>query len=216
MLKKVSISKVNSISAWITRVFTSRDPSVMLTLWKSLVLPHLDYCSQLWAPAKRGDIQKLEMLQKSFLRKINGVKHLNYWEQLKHLKLYSLERRRERYRILYTWYIIEGIVPNFNNNNGGGITYYINQRLGRKCHLKAVNSGPNKRIWRGSLSEEGPKLFNVLPKNLRNMTKCTKDYFKKNLDQFLSHIPDEPLVQNYVTMRRADSNSLVDMVKLRI
>ena len=41
------ISEVNSISAWITRVFTSRDPSVMLTLWKSLVLPHLDYCSQL-------------------------------------------------------------------------------------------------------------------------------------------------------------------------
>ena len=30
----------------------------MLTLWKSLVMPILDYCSQLWSPSKVGEIQQ--------------------------------------------------------------------------------------------------------------------------------------------------------------
>ena len=33
---------------WILRVFTTRDRSPMLTLYKALVLPLLEYCCQLW------------------------------------------------------------------------------------------------------------------------------------------------------------------------
>ena len=33
--------------------------------------------------------------------KITEVQHLNYWERLNELKLYSLQRRRERYIIIY-------------------------------------------------------------------------------------------------------------------
>ena len=44
------IEKVKGISAWIYRTFRTRDAHVMLTIWKSLAIPHLDYCSQLWSP----------------------------------------------------------------------------------------------------------------------------------------------------------------------
>jgi hypothetical protein len=37
---------------------------------------------------------------------------LDYWEHLKSLRMCSQERRRERYRIIYTWKILEGQVPN--------------------------------------------------------------------------------------------------------
>ena len=158
--------------------------------------------------------QQLESLQRSFFKKLSFVNHLNYWKQLKRLKMYSLEKRRERYRILYTWSILEGLVPNFNfEGTQGGIYYYNSQRLGRKCKPKAVKSWSNKNIWRGSLSEEGPRLFNTLPKKLRNLHGCSKDHFKKQLDHFLQAVPDEPLLQNYLPFRRADSNSLTDMVK---
>ena len=207
------VQKVKNISAWIYRTFKSRDQNLMLTLWKSLVIPHLDYCSQLWSPTKRCLMQELESLQKSYMNGIPSTKHLNYWEKLKELKLYSLERRRERYRIIYTWSILEGIVPNFNFDEGmGGIYGYTNQRLGRKCSLKAVNLG-FKNIWKGSLSEEGPKLFNALPKNLRSISNCTKNLFKSKLDHFLKTLPDEPLLPNYFQFRRADSNSILEMVK---
>lgn len=44
---------------------------------------------------------------------INSVTHLNYWERLKSLDLYSLEHRRERYIVIYTWKIAE-LVPSLN------------------------------------------------------------------------------------------------------
>ena len=122
------IEKVKNINAWIYRTFKTRDRCVMLTLWKSLVIPHLDYCSQLWSPSKRYLIQQLESLQKSFLNGLPSLRHLNYWEKLQEVNLYSLERRRERYRILYTWNILEGNVPNFNYaDRKGGIFGYTNQ-----------------------------------------------------------------------------------------
>jgi len=210
------INKVKNISSWIYRTFMTRDTDVMITLWKSLAIPHLDYCSQLWSPSKRSSIQQLEQLQKSFLNGLPSLNHLNYWEKLKELKIYSLERRRDRYRIIYTWCILEGTVPNFNYNDGqGGVHSYKNQRLGRKCTLKSVNI-KHRNIWRDSLSQEGPRLFNVLPKSTRNLTKCSKQSFKNNLDRFLTTLPDEPLLPNYFNLRRADSNSVLTMVNHRI
>ena len=95
--------------SWILRTFHTRESTLMLTLWKSLVQSRLEYCSQLWCPLQTGDIQTVEMVQRSFIRKISGCQHLNYWEQLKYFKLFSLERRRERYRIIYTRKILNGI-----------------------------------------------------------------------------------------------------------
>ena len=81
----------------------------MLTLWKSLIIPIFDYFSQLYHPTKVGYIQKLEIIQRSFIRKITGMHKFTYWEQLKLLKVSSLERRRERYCIIYIWKILEGV-----------------------------------------------------------------------------------------------------------
>ena len=43
------------------------------------------------------------------------MESLDYSERLVFLKLHSLQRRRERYCIIYVWKIIEGLVPNFSN-----------------------------------------------------------------------------------------------------
>ena len=40
---------------------------------------------------------------------------LSYNERLKALKLYSLQRRRERYCIIYVWKVLEGLVPNVSH-----------------------------------------------------------------------------------------------------
>ena len=46
---------------------------------------------------ERKDIQAIESLQQTFTYNIAGVQHLNYWDRLHELKLYSLQRCRERY-----------------------------------------------------------------------------------------------------------------------
>ena len=202
----------NKLCGWILRTFKTRAPKLMVLLWKSLVLSKLDYCSQLWSPIIKGDIQKLEMVQRSFIRKIDGMGNLDYWTQLKRLKLYSLERRRERYMIIYIWRILERQVPDFTT----GRIYSTNEggRLGRRCSYSTVcSNAPSdiKNIRYASLSIRGPQLFNTLPPEVRNVTNCSVEEFKTELDRFLSNVPDEPQIPGYTAMRRAESNSLVDM-----
>ena len=84
----------------------------MLTLFKSLVLSRLDYGSQLWSPHLVKHIDQLEKIQKSFTKHITGMPSLDYSDHLVFSKLHSLQRRRERYCIIYVWKIIEGLVPN--------------------------------------------------------------------------------------------------------
>ena len=94
---------------WVLREFQSRKRSLMLTLLKSLVIPLLEYCSQLRNPWKAKDIQAIEAIRRTFTYKITEVQHLNDWERLHKLKLYSLQRRRDGYIIIYIWKITQYI-----------------------------------------------------------------------------------------------------------
>ena len=79
--------KARDMCSWILRTFTSRSPQLMLTLWKSLVQPILDYCSHLWCPIQPGQVKQLEEVQKNFTRKIKLEGKLDYWQRLKVLRL---------------------------------------------------------------------------------------------------------------------------------
>ena len=59
------IKKATELVGWVLRTFKSRSKEVMTTLWKSLIIPHLDYCSQLWNPQEKGLIQGIEAIQRS-------------------------------------------------------------------------------------------------------------------------------------------------------
>ena len=206
--KKVSAMK-NKVS-WILRTFRTRADIPMLTLWKQLVLSEHDYCCQIWSPTKAGEIQALEAVQKSFVKKITGIQGLSYWEQLKKLKLYSLQRRRERYIILYIWRILEGQVPNLECTP---VLAQQHQRRGRECRVPLVSTSATpviKHARYSSIAIRGPRLFNCLPQTIRDISGCSVEGFKQALDKFLLSIPDEPLVQGYTQYRRCETNSLVD------
>ena len=106
------VKKVRQKAGWVLRTFYCRKPDFMKTLYKSLIVPHVDYCSQLWMPIKATRIYTIEKLQKDFLCRVPALKEYSYWEQLKKMKMLSLQRRLERYRIIYIWKILEGQAPN--------------------------------------------------------------------------------------------------------
>ena len=192
---------------WILRTFKNREEGLMMTLWKSLVLPILDYCSQLWSPSTEGQIQKIEKVQVCYVRKIIGLSNLDYWQQLARLGLYSLQRRRERYRIIYIWKVLEEMVPNF------GIIPKYNKRTGRYCMVPAIRSSATCRtqtIRFSSMGVNGPIAFNHLPVRLRNMSNCTVDAFKSALDKYLKTVPDQPRVPGLVRYCLKGGNSIID------
>ena len=207
------IESAKNMSSWILRTFRTRDQTTMLTLYKSLVRPILEYSSVLWTPITKGDIQRLEEIQQSFLRKIRGVSR-NYGEALKQLNLYSLERRRERYIAIQVWKMIEGLAPNLKPALLQQTT--IQQRRGRTLKTPNLNATPSylQKIKRQSVRCFGVKIFNSLPKHIRNITETTVEQFKQKLDQFLRKTSDLPHLRSGANNGRNNSNHLYDISPL--
>ena len=78
-----------------------RYPQVILTLYKSLVISRLDYASHLWSPYLLKHVYLIEKVQRAFTKHITGMCYLSYSKCLDVLQLYSLQRRREIYSIIY-------------------------------------------------------------------------------------------------------------------
>ena len=78
------------LTGWILCTFKARDKCVMLTLFKSLVLPRLEYGCQLWSPTSVNQINAIENIQRKFTKHITGMHSLSYENRLKCLNLYSL------------------------------------------------------------------------------------------------------------------------------
>ena len=85
--------KARQKSGWIFRTFYSRNTDFLKQVFKSLVQPHLDYCSQLWAPLEGPDMEKIEKVLRDFSRRIPELRELNYWQRLQRLAMNSEQRR---------------------------------------------------------------------------------------------------------------------------
>ena len=212
------IEKARGKANWILRTFTARTKEVMMTLWGSLVQPHLDYCNQVWGPSSvnaKEDIRNIEQIFRAYSRKINGCRTKSYWERLKDLRSYSSQRRMERYRIIYTWKAINGLVPYF------GLETQDDGRRGRTVIIPQIRGIRQryKSLYEGSFRIDGAKLFNSIPRNLRDYI-GTKETFKRNLDKFLETVPDQPYLDKYQVPEALDymvqpSNSLYDWIRTK-
>lgn len=101
--------KANQILGLIYRTFECKNKMIVKQLYKSLVRPHLDYCSSVWRPHLRKDINLLERVQKRATRMVEGYKGLEYQDRLKGMKLTTLETRRLRADMLEVFKIVKGM-----------------------------------------------------------------------------------------------------------
>ena len=185
----------------------------MLTVLKTLVQPKLDYCSQLWSPSDQSSINRLESVQRHLVGRISDskLKGLNYyWEKLQELKVYSQERRRERYQLIFIWKISQGMVSGYDLTFTSGLG-----RRGRVVIPKqVVKAAPSvvRNARERSLGVRGAQIFNLLPEKLRSMNSGHIEYFKNHLDVFLSSIPDQPTMTGLG--RAAETNSLLHQLPI--
>ena len=84
---------------------------------------------------------KIEKLLKDFTARIPEVSEMNYWERLKHLKMNSEQRRIERYKIIYVWKVLEGLVPEANLV----LANTESDRVGRKCKIPPLKLKERKK-----------------------------------------------------------------------
>ena len=60
----------------------------------------IEYCSPVYYPATYGEIDQLEGLLRMWTRKIPAVARYHYWDRLKILKMSSVQRRAERFKVI--------------------------------------------------------------------------------------------------------------------
>ena len=202
------VSKASQLCGWILRTFETKEKDQILTLYKSLILPHLECCSIIWSPASVGELQKMERIQRLVTRNIRGMRHLSYWERLSRLSLHSIERRFERYQIIYVFKNLHDLTPN------QGLKFSANPRTGIKCQV-IVPPRNQKKCVRAMQSSfvlnRAPSLYNCLPKELRCLYDHEKnplDKFKSALDEYLKSVPDQPTISGL--SRPSNSNSVLD------
>ena len=203
-----TVAAANKLAGWALRSFQRRSKHVMLTIWKTMIQPKLDYCSVLWSPSDQASIARLESVSRHFTSQVAGMTDLDYWDRLSALHMYSQERRRERYGVIFIWKIAQQLVQGYS------MDFATNPRRGRLAvvHQLSGQAPPAvRRAREASLQVKGAKLFNLIPKDLRNMT-GTVLQFKAGLDSWLSNIPDQPTVN--VRQRAAITNSLLDQVPM--
>ena len=130
------------------------------------------------------------------------MKEHDYWARLKLLKLYSLQRRRERYIICIMWKIYHQYYP-----NDIGIMFTIHPRLGPRAMRPLQRSGSHhiRTLRHNFFTATGPALFNFIPKEIK--VEKDPETFKRRLDKFLQEIPDQPPTPGYVSI---NNNSLLE------
>jgi len=106
--------------------------------------------------------------------------------------MYSIGRRIERYKMLYIWKIICGFTPNC------GITWNYSTTSG--LLLNEIPTGPYyKSLRENSFHYSAPRLFNKLPRWIRDSKVDTLLEWKHLLDGFITNIPDQPIVTDQMT-----------------
>ena len=99
---------VNKASGLINQLLRSticRSPNFMIILFVSHIRPILEYCSTVWNLGYRGDLVKLESIQRRWTREVNGLAGIDYQNRLQLLRLYSIKGRLLRADLIKLWKI---------------------------------------------------------------------------------------------------------------
>ena len=137
-----------------------------------LIQPHQDNYCVVWAPYasynNKANIEAQEGPLHAFSKCAWGLSQDSYWNRLKVFNLQYIQRRVERYRCLYIWKMLNGIVPDC------GLSKLSNTRNTRNSvNLVPISLDGHSKAFkskqRDSLLHAGVKLYNALPLAVRNL-----------------------------------------------
>ena len=169
------IGKANSMTGWVTRNLIRKDIQTMMTVYKTIVRPHLEFCVQLWNPApKHGHwqlIMDIENVQRKFTKRIQGIGLNPYRERLKKCQITTLIERRARGDLIECFKIWKGIVDygsNMINVSRSGYNLILRSCKGEMLH----SAFPNRII----------NYWNKIPEFVKDAK--TTERFKARLGEF--------------------------------
>ena len=177
-----AVEKANRVLGIIKRTYVNRSKGNILSLYKSLVRPHLEYCVQAWRPFLRQDVDNIEKVQRRATRMISELADLEYSERLRRCNLTTLEIRRHRADLLEVYRIVNGI----DDLDPGKFFIFRSDGEGRdtRCHnLQIQKQRFSLLIRKSCFSQRVVDHWNALPAGAVNAP--TINAFKNYVDPIL-------------------------------
>ena len=138
---------------------------VMLALYKSFILRHLEYCSSLLLGVGKVQANKIEDANHYILRTLTGHgKSLSYQELLNTCKLDTLECRKKRQYLILLFKCIRNIGPKYIRDffSIREKSYNLRGNGFNLCVQKI-----NLNFMRNSFTYKCTQLWNKLPENVK-------------------------------------------------
>jgi hypothetical protein len=172
---EMQVNKGNKLLGLIRRSFTYLDRNSMLTMYKTLVRPLIEYGHAIIYPRYEKDKKLIEGVQRRATKIIKELKDKEYPDRLNALKLPSLQYRRDRGDMIETYKFTHGnytsTYPFINDED--------NSRRGHSFKLKKGRFYTNVR--KHFFSERVVNLWNALPDQIVDAP--TINTFKNRLDR---------------------------------
>ena len=172
----------------IIKSFKSRNFKFYVNQYNLFIRPKLEYNVNIWTPALKGDIKKVESIQATFTRllckKLN-FKYNNYPHRCEILKLETLEIRRIKYDLITFYKILNNLIHLDFNNFFKFNTNIARYNL-RRHELTIANPKLSKTsVRRNFYSVRIVNVWNSLPQQI--VTSPSLEIFKHRLNKFNLH-----------------------------
>ena len=92
------------------KCFITKDSALLIKAFTIYVRPMLEYCSQVWSPYTKHDVDRIESVQRLFTKRLRGFEGLSYPERLIKANLNSLELRRVRADLILCYKMLHNLI----------------------------------------------------------------------------------------------------------
>ena len=173
--------KANMMAGIVKRTFDHMDESMFITLYKTMIRPHVEYANCIWHPVLKKDSDLIEKVQRRATKLVPNLKDLSYRERLENLNLPTLAYRRLRGDLIQTYKIMQGL----NNVQKEAIFRLAEPDSVTRGHrFKLAKQHSRLKLRQNSLGIRIVNTWNNLPDSI--VAAKTVNIFKNGIDKVLA------------------------------
>ena len=172
------VKRANSLSYILFKAFSRPSSQIFSKLYKTYVLPILEFASVIWSPWLIRDKDNLEKVQRRLTKKVTGFKRLSYRNRLDRLNFQKLEFRRRRNDLIWSHKLIH------DNTNICEKLFKFNKNKQLRGHKLKLNKDKFRISCREYFfSNRVCEDWNRLPEEI--VDTASKEVFKNKLDLYI-------------------------------
>ena len=175
----LTVNRANRLVGLIKRAFSFLNKETLLTLYKTLIRPILDYGNTVWFPTLKKDIRAIENVQRRVTKILPELSSLIYEDRLRELRLSTLLYRRRRMDLIQVFKIIE----NIDDISMNGLFEFCDTQT-RGHSKKLIKPRSLKSVRLNSFCVRTIDRWNELPEDIINSKTVLR--FKTLLDRYLN------------------------------